>query len=309
MFFCFHALAILALVLGILQTSHQAHDFGIPGEFDVALLLKLNLSGWILKLCTACTAFWLCIHLMMEEGYEVDIETCYSVRFNKGKPLQIPSALLVEDMQGDSPNSHHLIKACLEIPFCDLWPCRIRKETLSSSCLRPTSPSTASSVARLPGMLLLLVAARCRSWSTWEMPSCPTHLVNLKLVKRLLQRGEGVWRQWWRWMCMELWFPCCAPAKGHSWQMWWWSWNHRCCLLSSSSCFQTAWKRPLPDPAKSPGLLPRRSRRKTESRAEKVVWKCGGFSKEACMAQICLLCAWNSLAHGAQTHLLSPAAQ
>ena len=57
---------------------------------------------------------------MMEEGYEVDIETCYSVRFNKGKPLQIPSALLVEDMQGDAPNSHHLIKACLEIPFCDL---------------------------------------------------------------------------------------------------------------------------------------------------------------------------------------------
>ena len=45
MFFYFHTLAILALVLGILQTSHQAHDFGIPGEFDVALLLKWNLSG------------------------------------------------------------------------------------------------------------------------------------------------------------------------------------------------------------------------------------------------------------------------
>ena len=45
---------------------------------------------------------------------------CYSIRFNKGKPLQIPSALLVEDLQGDSPNSHHLFKACLEGPFCAL---------------------------------------------------------------------------------------------------------------------------------------------------------------------------------------------
>ena len=59
----------------------------------------------------------------MEEGYEVDIETCYSIRFNKGKPLQIPSALLVEDMQGDSPNSRHLIsKHVLKFLFviCDL---------------------------------------------------------------------------------------------------------------------------------------------------------------------------------------------
>ena len=59
---------------------------------------------------------------MMEEGYQVDIETCYSysIRFDNGKPFQIPSALLVEDLQGDFPNSHHVITACLEVPFCDL---------------------------------------------------------------------------------------------------------------------------------------------------------------------------------------------
>ena len=48
----------------------------------------------------------------------MDIEACYTIRMDKGKPLQIPSALLVEDLQGDSPNSHHLFKACLEGPFC-----------------------------------------------------------------------------------------------------------------------------------------------------------------------------------------------
>ena len=58
--------------------------------------------------------------LMMEEGYRVEIETSYSIRFDKGKLLQIPSALLVEDMQGDSPNSHHLLKALLEVPCLDL---------------------------------------------------------------------------------------------------------------------------------------------------------------------------------------------
>ena len=78
-------------------------------------------SVWINSQAVHCMhRIFGCIYLMMEEGYEVDIETCYSIRFNKGKPLQIPSALLVEDMQGDAPNSHHLIKACLEIPFCDL---------------------------------------------------------------------------------------------------------------------------------------------------------------------------------------------
>ena len=55
-------------------------------------------------------------YLMMEEGYQVEIETSYSIRFDKGKLLQFPSALLVEDMQGDSPNSHHLLKAVLEVP-------------------------------------------------------------------------------------------------------------------------------------------------------------------------------------------------
>ena len=59
-------------------------------------------------------------YLMMEEGYQVEIETSYSIRFDKGKLLQIPSALLVEDMQGDSPNSHHLLKAMLEVPCLDL---------------------------------------------------------------------------------------------------------------------------------------------------------------------------------------------
>jgi len=37
-------------------------------------------------------------YLMMEEAYQVDIETSYSIRFDKGKLLSIPAALLVEDM-------------------------------------------------------------------------------------------------------------------------------------------------------------------------------------------------------------------
>ena len=37
-------------------------------------------------------------YLMMEEAYQVDIETPYSIRFDKGKLLSIPAALLVEDM-------------------------------------------------------------------------------------------------------------------------------------------------------------------------------------------------------------------
>ena len=47
-------------------------------------------------------------YLMMEEAYQVDIETSYSIRFDKGKLLSIPAALLVEDM-GKCPNSHHLV--------------------------------------------------------------------------------------------------------------------------------------------------------------------------------------------------------
>ena len=32
-------------------------------------------------------------YLMMEEGYQVEIETSYSIRFDKGKLLQIPCSV------------------------------------------------------------------------------------------------------------------------------------------------------------------------------------------------------------------------
>ena len=86
-----------------------SHDFCIPWEFDFAWFLMWTVSGWIFNLCIPCTAFWaLPIYLMMEEDYQVDIETSYSIRFDKGKLLSIPAALLVEDM-GYCPNSHHLV--------------------------------------------------------------------------------------------------------------------------------------------------------------------------------------------------------
>ena len=60
-------------------------------------------------------------YLMMEEAYQVDIETSYSIRFDKGKLLSIPAALLVEDM-GKCPNSHHLVwKHGLK--FSHVWIC------------------------------------------------------------------------------------------------------------------------------------------------------------------------------------------
>lgn len=265
---CFHTLAFWAFFEHSGELALWADSFCIPGDNEIDLFLKWSVFGKAVALCIPCTAF-------------SALETSWWRKITRWKSNSSITFLLTKERSVRFRRSWWLRTGLLSkwaLPFWKAW---FESYLLGFFDLAGWDWWKVFEVVchQLHHQPVDLWQSWQKCFSGW----CPKmqELKNMRNEKLKdppvedtdeapAKRRRGV--ECVVEVSMVPWSPCSARAKGHRWQMWWWSWRPRCSVLYSDSFCQTAWKRQPPGHTKRE--LPRRTRRRTEGfRAEKVVEK------------------------------------